>query len=123
MTKGQVEARISEAVSKFEVEFMGRGPKEINTIIIQDIIIIKLNGFLSKSETHLSENPQGVKLIKDARTALFENVRERFVAMIKKIIDINIISTHSDVSTKTGQKVIVLVTDSNIEEKFANNEK
>ncbi|MEA4938645.1 MAG: Na-translocating system protein MpsC family protein, partial [Christensenella sp.] len=27
MTKGQAEAKISEAVSKFEIEYMGRGPK------------------------------------------------------------------------------------------------
>ncbi|WP_069997643.1 DUF2294 domain-containing protein [Cellulosilyticum sp. I15G10I2] len=116
MTKGQIEAKISEAVSKFEIEFMGRGPKEINTLILQDMIIIKLNGFLSKSEKNLSENQQGVKLIKDARTALFENARDYFEDMIKKIIDINILSTHSDVSTKTGQKIIILTSDCNIEQ-------
>ena len=33
MTKGQVEAKISEAVSKFEIEFMGRGPKQIRTLM------------------------------------------------------------------------------------------
>lgn len=118
MTKGQIEAKISEAVSKFEIEFMGRGPKEINTIIIQDLIIIKLNGFLSKSEKNLAETVQGVKLIKDARTALFENARDDFEDIIRQIIDINIISMHSDVSTKTGQKIIILTADSSIEEKF-----
>jgi uncharacterized protein YbcI len=118
MTKGQVEAKISEAVSKFEIEFMGRGPKEINTVIVQDILIIKLNGFLSKSEKILAETIQGVKLIKDARTALFENARDYFEEMIKQVIDINIISMHSDVSTKTGQKIIILTTDCNIEDKI-----
>ncbi|MFH1039426.1 MAG: Na-translocating system protein MpsC family protein, partial [PVC group bacterium] len=28
MTKGQLEAAISEAIIKFEVEYMGRGPEE-----------------------------------------------------------------------------------------------
>ncbi len=121
MTKGQVEAKMSEAVSKFEIEFMGRGPKEINTIIIQDMIIIKLNGFLSKSEKNLSKNPQGVKLIKDARTALFENSREYFEGLIRDILDISIISTHSDVSTQTGQKIIILTADCNIEQEIVNN--
>ena len=119
MTKGQVEAKISEAVSKFEVEFMGRGPKEINTTIIQDMIIIKLNGFLSKSEKSLAETMQGVKLIKDARTALFENAKGCFEEIIKEIISINVVSIHSDVSTKTGQKIIILITDTNIEEQIS----
>lgn len=124
MTKGQVEAKISEAVSKFEIEFMGRGPKEINTIIVQDMIIIKLNGFLSKSEKSLAENSQGVKLIKDARTALFENARAYLEDIIKKIVDIDIISTHSDVSTQTGQKIIILTSVDNIEQRIIkNNEK
>ncbi len=29
MTKGQLEAGISEIISKFEAEYMGRGPKTI----------------------------------------------------------------------------------------------
>jgi uncharacterized protein YbcI len=39
-TKGQVEARISEAIIKFEKEYMGRGPDETKTYIIDDIIFI-----------------------------------------------------------------------------------
>ncbi len=54
MTKGQAEAKISEAVSKFEIEYMGRGPKQIRTQIIQDLIIIRLKGFLSQSEQKLA---------------------------------------------------------------------
>ncbi|MCR4429510.1 MAG: DUF2294 domain-containing protein [Tepidanaerobacteraceae bacterium] len=118
MTKGQIEAKISEAVSKFEVEFMGRGPKQIRTVIIQDLIIVRLKGFLSKSEQKLAESIQGVELIKKLRTTLFENAREYFETLIKEVIDVNIISTHSDVSTKTGEKIIVITVDENLEEKF-----
>lgn len=118
MTKGQVEAKISEAVSKFEIEFMGRGPKQIRTIIIQDLIIVRLKGFLSQSEQKLAESSQGIELIKKLRTTLFENAREYLETLIKEVIDVNIISTHSDVSTKTGEKIIVITVDENLEEKF-----
>ena len=37
MTKGQVEAKLSEAISKFEMDIMGRGPKQIRTFIMQDL--------------------------------------------------------------------------------------
>lgn len=118
MTKGQAEAKISEAVSQFEIEYMGRGPKQIRTLIIQDMIIIRLKGFLSQSEQKLAENSQGVELLKKVRTMLFENARPYLVSLIKEIVDVAVISTHSDVSAKTGEKIIVITVGENLEEKL-----
>ncbi len=116
MTKGQVESKISEAISKFEIEQMGRGPEKIRTIIFQDLVIIRLKGFLSPSEKNLAQNRDGIELIKKVRTALFENARYDLEEAIKSVIDAEVISTYSDVSTKTGEKIIVIVMDKNIEE-------
>lgn len=44
ITKAQLEARISEAVIKFEKEYMGRGPMESKTYILKDMILIRLKG-------------------------------------------------------------------------------
>jgi uncharacterized protein YbcI len=115
MTKGQIESKLSEAISKFEIEQMGRGPDKIRTVIFQDLILIRLNGFLSISEKNLAKNPGGIQLIKNARTALFENAREELEATIKTVLDVNIVSTYSDVSTKTGEKIIAIVVDQDIE--------
>lgn len=117
-TRGQIEAQISDAVSKFEKEYMGRGPKDIKTKIIQNHILIIIDGFLSKSEQKLADNNQGIKLIKDMRTALFENARNHLEELINNIINIEVVSMHSDVSTKTGEKVIVLTVDCDIEERI-----
>jgi len=116
MTKGQIESRISEAISKFEIEQMGRGPEKIRTIIFQDMIMIRLKGFLSPSEKNLAQSRDGIELIKKLRTALFENAREGLEDAIRSVIDVNVISTHSDVSTKTGEKIIVVIVDRNLEE-------
>lgn len=118
LTKGQVEAKISEAVSKFEIEYMGRGPKQIRTLIIQDLIVIRLKGFLSQSEQKLAENSQGVELIKKLRATLFESARSYLEALIKEVVDVDIISTHSDVSTRTGEKIIVITVGDNLEDRF-----
>lgn len=115
MTKGQVEALLSEAISKFELEYMGRGPEKIRTIIFQDMIVIRQNGFLSISEKNLAMSKDGVELVKKVRTSLFENSRQLLEEIIKSIIDINIISTYSDVSTRTGEKIIVIIVDQDIE--------
>jgi len=115
MTKGQIESKISEAISKFEIEQMGRGPEKIRTLIFQDLIIIRLKGFLSPSEKNLAQNKEGVELIKKVRTALFENARSGLEEAIMSVVDANVISTFSDVSTKTGEKIIAVVVDKNIE--------
>lgn len=115
MTKGQIESKLCEVISKFEIEQMGRGPEKIRTIIFQDLIIIRLKGFLSTSERSLAQNKEGVDLIKKVRTALFENSRECLEDAVKSVIDVNIISTYSDVSTKTGEKIIAIVIDQDIE--------
>ena len=115
MTKGQIESKLSEAISKFEIEQMGRGPEKIRTVIFQDLILIRLKGFLSISEKNLAKNPGGIQMIKNARTALFENARKVLETTIKTVLDVNIVSTYSDVSTKTGEKIIAIVVDQDIE--------
>ncbi len=116
MTKGQLEAKISEIVSKFEIEYMGRGPKTIKTYVISDMIVVRLTGFLSPSEQKLTDNPQGIELFKKVRTSLFEGGRGYLETLITEVIDVAIVSTHSDVSTKTGEKIIVIAVDKNLEE-------
>ena len=116
MTKGQMEAKISEAISKFEIEYMGRGPKNIRTNIINDMIIVRLSGFLSPSEQKLTDNPQGIELFKKVRTSLFEGGRGYLETLIMDVIGVAIVSTHSDISTKTGEKIIVITADRNLEE-------
>lgn len=118
MTKGQIEAKLSEIISKFEVEYMGRGPKQIRTIIIQDLILIRIKGFLNPIEQKLAENSQGIELLKKVRTTLFENATDYFEQLIQEVIDVKIISIHSDVSTKTGEKIIVVTVQQDLESRF-----
>ena len=116
MTKGQLEAKISEIVSKFEIEYMGRGPKTIKIYIINDMIFVRLTGFLSPSEQKLTDNPQGIELFKKVRTSLFEGGRGYLETLIMDIMDVAVVSTHSDISTKTGEKIIAITVDRNLEE-------
>jgi uncharacterized protein YbcI len=116
MTKGQLEAKLGEIVSKFEIEYMGRGPKAIKTYIINDMIVVRLTGFLSPSEQKLTDNPQGIELFKKVRTSLFEGGRGYLETLIKEVIDVDIVSTHSDVSTRTGEKIVVITVDRSLED-------
>ncbi len=116
MTKGQLEAKLSEAISRFEIECMGRGPEKIRTTVLGDLILIRQQGFLSQAERNLACNREGVELIKKLRSALFENARENLEEAIGSVVDAKVVSTYSDVSTKTGEKIIAVVMDRDIEQ-------
>ena len=117
-TKGQVEAEISKAIVKFEREYMGRGPTGVKTSIVQDMVLVRLTGVLTPAEEHLVKL-EGVELIKQVRSKLLESGRERLAKNVQDIIGLPVISMHSDLSTKTGERIIILVFGENIEEKFS----
>jgi uncharacterized protein YbcI len=101
--KGQLEAKISEAMIKFEKEFMGRGPMETDTLIIKDAILIRLKGVLTPAEEQLAKSPDGADLIKKTRVQLLEGARVLLRNIILEITGCQIRSLHSDISTKTGE--------------------
>ncbi len=120
MKKGQLEAKISEAMIKFEKEFMGRGPMETDTFIIKDAVLIRLKGVLTPAEEHLAKSSEGADLIKKTRVQLLEGARALLRNIIINITGCQIRSLHSDISTKTGERVIVFVLDQNLESRFKN---
>ncbi|MDD2375673.1 MAG: DUF2294 domain-containing protein [Eubacteriales bacterium] len=115
MSKGQIEAKVSEAVSRFEIEYMGRGPKQIRTMIIQDMIIIRIKGFLSPSEQKLAENGQGRDLIRQMRSMLFETARDQLSVTISQITGSALTGLYSDINMTNGEKIIVATAADNLE--------
>ena len=109
-TRGQTEAEISEAIIKFEKEYMGRGPLETKSYIIDDLILVRLKDVLTLAEKQLvksGENHKGRDLIKQVRIELLEKGRPLLESAIQKITGIKIVSLHTDISVKTGERVII----------------
>jgi uncharacterized protein YbcI len=118
MSKGQIEAKISEAIIKFEKEYMGRGPMEAKTYIIKDIIFVRLKGVLTPAEEQLAKSAEGAELIKKTRMQLLEGARVLLENIILDITACQVKSLHTDVSTKTGERIIVFTLDQNLGSKF-----
>jgi len=97
---------------------MGRGPIESKTYIIKDMVFIRLKGVLTPAEEQLAKTVEGAELIKKLRVQLLEGARILLNNIISDITACNVISLHSDISTKTGERVIVFTLDKNLEEKF-----
>jgi uncharacterized protein YbcI len=104
---GQIEAAISEAVIKFEREYMGRGPIKTRTYLLEDLIVVRLEGVLTPAEQQLAKDPQGVKLLKEVRSNLIEGARETLKKMILDLSGREVVSMHSDISSKMGERIIV----------------
>ncbi|MGE4358048.1 MAG: DUF2294 domain-containing protein [Candidatus Omnitrophota bacterium] len=117
-TKGQVEAQISELIIKFEKEYMGRGPTEVKTYILKDMIFIRLKNVLTPAEEQLAKSPEGAELIKKTRMQLLEGWRTLLEKMITEITGYQVKSIHTDISTKTGERVIIFTLDNNLEDSF-----
>lgn len=117
-TKGQLEALISEAIIKFEKDYMGRGPMETKTYIIRDMVLIRLRGVLTPAEEQLSRNADGAKLIKQTRMQLLESAQPLLDNLIASLTGAALKSLHSDISTKTGERIILFVLDQNLEDRY-----
>jgi uncharacterized protein YbcI len=120
-TIGQVEAEIAAALIQFEKDFLGRGPKETKAHIIEDMILIRLKGVLTPAEQQLAKNAEGTELIKRLRSNLLEQARELLSGTMEKITGLGVTSLYTDISTKTGERIILFTMADNLAERFRNN--
>jgi uncharacterized protein YbcI len=108
--RGQLEAEISDAITKFEKEHMGRGPLETKTYLLDDMVIVRLKGVLNKAEHALVKSDRNIRareLIKQVRIELIENGRPMLEEIIRGLTRKKVKSLHTDISTTTGEKIIV----------------
>ena len=113
-TKGQLEAEISEAVIKFEREYMGRGPEETRSYLLGDMIVVRLRGVLTPAEKQLADSSdyaEGGRLVKQVRMQLLEKARKLLETIIRDITGLSVVSLHTDISTRTGERVIIWTLD------------
>jgi len=109
-TQGEIEAAICDGIARFEQEFMGRGPKDIRTHLIGDLLVVRLQGVLTAAEQHLVKTlpaEKGRDLLKQVRTHLVETARPLIEAMISEITGTTVTSLHHDISTVTGEEVVL----------------
>lgn len=109
-SKRETEREISQAIMRFEKEFMGRGPLESRSYIVEDMVLVRLKNVLTPAEMKLAESRDsktGRHLIKQVRQALIEQGRPLLDAAVKDVLGVNVVSLHTDISSKTGERIIV----------------
>lgn len=109
-SQGEIEAAISDGISRFEQEYMGRGPKDIRTHLLGDLLVVRLQGVLTAAEQHLVKSLPGDRgrgLVKEVRTQLIETARPMIEAMFEDTTGTKVVSLHHDISTLTGEEVVI----------------
>jgi uncharacterized protein YbcI len=108
MTVGQLEEAVSQAIIRFEKEYMGRGPLEARTYLVEDLVVVRLRGVLTPAELSLTgTGDRGRDLIKQMRQQLIETGAAALSAAVTLIVGVEVKSMHTDISTRTGERVIV----------------
>ena len=109
-TPGEIEAAICEGISRFEQDYIGRGPKDIRAHLLGDLLVVRLQGVLTAAEQHLVKSlsaERGRDLLKDVRTQLIEAARPLLEALVREVTGVEALSLHHDISTVTGEEVVL----------------
>lgn len=107
-TKGELEAELTKEIVRIEKEYLGRGPIDARTNLINDMALVRLRGVLTPAEEKLAETQEGRALVKDARRQLFETSRPMLAEIVRQTLGVELIDLFSDISTETGERIIVL---------------
>ena len=72
--------------------------------------MVRLQGVLTAAEQHLVKSlpaEKGRDLLKQVRTHLIETARPLMEAMVQEITGVKVLSLHHDISTVTGEEVVL----------------
>ncbi|WP_144611888.1 DUF2294 domain-containing protein [Bacillus cereus] len=117
-SKGFIESEISKAITHWEKDYLGRGSISVKTDILRDMIIVNLQGILTPAEYTVCETKDGMLTIKKNRSELVESGIDDLKEIILELTGEKVKSFHTDISSRTGERVMIFKLFHNLEEKF-----
>ena len=127
-SQGEIEAAVCDGISRFQQEFIGRGPKDLHSHLIGTLLVVRLQGVLTPAERQLiaprdesadagtgssngngngPENGNGRSLLKQVRAHMVSTGRGRLESIVEEAVGVKLVSVHHDISTITGEELLV----------------
>jgi uncharacterized protein YbcI len=127
-SQGEIEAAVCDGISRFQQEFIGRGPKDIHSHLIGTLLVVRLQGVLTPAERQLiaprdetaeagngngngngngHEHGNGRSLLKQVRAHMVSTGRARLESIVEEAVGVKLVSVHHDISTITGEELLV----------------
>ena len=127
----EIEAAVCDGISRFQQEFIGRGPRDIHAHLVGSLLLVRLQGVLTPAERQLvaprsngaadgaagdghgtgDGNGNGRALLKQVRSHMVATGRPRLEEVVQGATGARLVSVHHDISTVTGEEVIVFSLD------------
>jgi uncharacterized protein YbcI len=114
-TKSEVEKAIRNAIIKFEQEFMGRGPDDVKTFVVRDLVVVRLKGVLTPAERQLAKTAEGIDMVKQLRQNLIALGRDKLCEQVNKITGAKTLALFTDIDVKISERVFVFTVDRDIQ--------
>lgn len=118
MTRGQLENALGAAMAHYQAELTGHGPMESRAYVLEDMVLVRYKGILSKYEQRLALSPDGKRLVKQMRQVLREQYRDELEAIVQQYTGARVISSHSDISTRSGERIEIYVLERNLDKEL-----
>ncbi len=118
-SKGSLEAEISKALTHWEKNYLGRGSVSVKSDILRDMIIVVLKGILTPAEYTVCQDKEGLLSVKEHRNSLVESGLKDLKDIIVTITDHEVESFHTDISTSTGERVMIFKLSSDLQSKLS----
>ena len=128
-SQGEIEAAVCDGLSRFQQEFVGRGPRDIRAYLLGGLLVVQLQGVLTPAERQLiaprggggnghgdgngngngfdHDGGNGRALLKQVRAHMVATGRPRLEEVVEAATGVKLVSVHHDISTVTGEEVLV----------------
>lgn len=114
-TKSEIEGALRIAIIKFEQEFMGRGPDDVRTFVVRDLVVVRLKGVLTPAERQLAKTVEGVDMVRRLRQNLIALGRDKLCEQVSKITGAKTLALFTDIDVQLGERVFVFTVDRDIQ--------
>lgn len=126
-SQGEIEAAVCDGVSRFQQEYIGRGPRDIHAHLVGSLLVVRLQGVLTPAERQLiaphaggepdghasgnghdhgNGNGNGRALLKQVRAHMVATGRSRLEEVVEAATGVKLVSVHHDISTVTGEEIL-----------------
>jgi uncharacterized protein YbcI len=112
-SQGEIEAAVGDAVARFQLEFMGRGPRHVHAHLVENRLFVHLDGVLTAAEQRLvaggvDSDGQAADLLKQFRNRLVTAGRPVLESLVGEAAGSAPVNVHHDICPTTGEEVIVI---------------
>lgn len=94
----QNEQQMAITISKLLKEVTGKGPKNIRAKILEDIVEISIEGFLTELEQFLLSDSDNIVLVEQIRDTIRERMDKKIEAELSRIAEIKLQLLHMQIA-------------------------